>query len=422
MMQKTSSAVRDEVPCPFCGLACDDLRIDVRRLDVLANGCELSRASFALFNTPKTAAPRIAGKTATLAETAAEAARLLRPSRQPLFGGLGTDVAGMRALLQLADRCGAVVDHMDSAFLMRNVLALQDSGWLTTTLSEIKNRADLLILAGTDVVSRFPRFFERYVWNRDSLFEHGKREIVYLGRGLNVQAGVSPDGRKPEVIDCDVARLGEFAGALRALVAGKTLQAGKIADVPPVELQKLASRMQNARYGVLVWSAADFDFPHAELAVQSLCELIKDLNRATRFSGFPLGGNEGGMTASQVCAWQSGYPARIGFGSGHPEYDPHHFSAPRMLETGEADFLLWVSSFNSKRVPPASQAPTVVLGCNGMVFKKEPDVYIPVATPGIDHAGHIYRTDNVVALRLRKLRQSALSSVAEVVTAIEKAV
>ena len=64
----------------------------------------------------------------------------------------------------------------------------------------------------------------------------------------------------------------------------------------------------------------------------------------------------------------------------------------------------------------------MVLGCNGMVFKKEPDIYIPVATPGIDHAGHIYRTDNVVALRLRKLRETKLPSVADVITAIEKAI
>ena len=420
MMQETSLDVRDEVPCPFCGLVCDDLRIETKRLDVLANGCEISRSGFASFNAPKPDAPRIAGKTATLADAAAEAARRLRPSRQPVFGGLGTDVAGMRALLHLADRCGAVVDHMDSVFLMRNVLVLQDSGWLTTTLSEIKNRADLLILAGTDA-SRFPRFFERYVWNRDSLFEHGEREIIYLGRGLDAQAGVSPGGRKPEVIECDTARIGELAGALRALAAGKTLQAGKIADVPQAVLQKLASRMLKARYGVLVWSAADFDFPHAELAVQSLCELIKDLNQTTRFSGFPLGGNEGSMTASQVCAWQSGYPARISLGSGHPEYAPHFFSAARMDADG-ADFLLWVSSFNPKRVPPASQAPTVVLGCNGMAFKKEPDIYIPVATPGIDHSGHIFRTDNVVALRLCKLRESSLPPVAEAVTAIEKAI
>jgi hypothetical protein len=49
-----------------------------------------------------------------------------------------------------------------------------------------------------------------------------------------------------------------------------------------------------------------------------------------------------------------------------------------------------------------------------MVFDKQPDVFIPVGTPGIDHAGHAYRLDNVVAIRLKKLRESGLPSTADV--------
>ena len=49
-----------------------------------------------------------------------------------------------------------------------------------------------------------------------------------------------------------------------------------------------------------------------------------------------------------------------------------------------------------------------------MTFTKEPDVFIPVGTPGIDHAGHAYRMDNVVAIRLKKLRHSGLPSTDQV--------
>ena len=62
-----------------------------------------------------------------------------------------------------------------------------------------------------------------------------------------------------------------------------------------------------------------------------------------------------------------------------------------------------------------------MIGRSGMTFTQEPDVFIPVGTPGIDHAGHAYRTDNVVAIRLKKLRESGLPSTAEVLSAIEHA-
>ncbi len=42
----------------------------------------------------------------------------------------------MRALMALADRNGAVVDNMNFTAAKRNFLALQDSGWMTTTLAE----------------------------------------------------------------------------------------------------------------------------------------------------------------------------------------------------------------------------------------------------------------------------------------------
>jgi formylmethanofuran dehydrogenase subunit B len=56
-----------------------------------------------------------------------------------------------------------------------------------------------------------------------------------------------------------------------------------------------------------------------------------------------------------------------------------------------------------------------------MTFEREPAVFIPVGTPGLDHAGHLFRTDRVVALPLRQLRESSLPSVAEAIAAIEVA-
>ena len=72
-------------------------------------------------------------------------------------------------------------------------------------------------------------------------------------------------------------------------------------------------------------------------------------------------------------------------------------------------------------MPPETTLPTIVVGRSGMTFAKEPTVFIPVGTPGIDHAGHAFRMDNVVAIRLKKLRDSGLPSTAEVLNTIEQA-
>ncbi len=410
------------VGCPFCGLVCDDLTIGGAggRLTVQANGCRIAAAAFERVPPPGWSQPRIAGRPVRLEAAAAAAARLLADAHQPLIAGLATDVAGARAAGRLADRCGGVLDHMNSAASIRNVLALQDGGWVTTTLSEIRNRADLLIVAGTDIVSRFPRFFERCVENRETLFGGERQcEVVFLGRGL--PEGITLPGPAPKLLGCEIPRLHEAFGVLRALLAGRTLQSDSAAGLPLSTWRELVDRMRAARYGVIAWAAADFDFPHAELTVQALCELVKDLNRQTRFSGLALGGSDGDLTADSVHLWQTGFGVRTSLGRGKPDYDPYLYSALRLLQNGEADVLVWISSFNETRTPPSSTVPTVVLGRGGMVFEREPAVFIPVGTPGVDHAGHLFRTDRVVALPLRQVRESSLPSVAEAIAAIEAA-
>jgi formylmethanofuran dehydrogenase subunit B len=425
MENYAQAATVESVTCPFCGLLCDDLTVardTAGKLDVVKNGCQKSITFFG--RAPATPSPRIAGKAASLSEAVAHAASLLKGAKAPLIAGLGTEVQGMRAVMSLADKTGATIDHMNSKGFMRNLHVVQNSGWQTCTLTEVKNRVDLLVVVGTDIVSVFPRFFERNVWNQASMFgqDTSKREVVYLGgRNIDTSAGVAPDGRQPDVIPCDLDRTPDVIAALRALINGKSLKAQEVAGIPMAELNKLAERLKAAKYSVIAWAAGTLDFPHAELAVQNITELVKTLNKTTRSSGLPLGGIEGDMSANQVSAWISGYPVRTSYASGHPEYDPYHFSADQLLAENEADALLWVSSFNPDRTPPTTKLPTVVFGHAAMQLEQEPEVFIPVGMPGADHRGVIFRTDNVVSLPIEQLRSSTLPTLGEVLTAIEQA-
>lgn len=415
----------ETVTCPSCGLLCDDLQItrdSTSNLEVTKNGCAKSIAFFG--NTPKDLSPRVAGKPVNLKQAIAKATEILRNANQPLIAGLGTDVYGMRAVMNLAETANATLDHMNSSGFMRNIQVVQNSGWMITTLTEVKNRVDLLVVVGTDIVSVFPRFFEREVWNKETMFgqDTSQREVVYLGgRNINTDAGIAPSGRKPDVLPCNLERLPEVVAALRALISGKALHAKKIAGIAVADLEKLAQRMLAARYSIVTWSAGVLDFSHAELTIQNLAELVKTLNKTTRSSGLPLGGVEGDMNANQVSTWISGYPMRISYVRGYPEHDPYHFSADRLLASSEADVLFWISSFNPDRTPPTTKAPTVVFGHAHMKLNKEPDVFIPIGTPGVDHKGIMFRTDNVVSLPLQKLRNSTLPTLAEVLSAIERA-
>lgn len=420
MSEKGDIEVWANVPSPFCGIASDDLQIEASadRIKVLANGDAVTIPGF---EQPATdTAPRVAGREVSLDRACARAAELLKDSHCPVFSGFGTDVNGTRAALSLIGRCGGVFDQMRAEGGLRNLLALADSGWIATTLGELKNRVDVLVVFGSDIEAGFPRFFERFVWTNETLFgqDPKQREIIYIGQEPGGRAAYTPDGRPPKVLRCPKDSLPDVAAVLCALIQGVKLEATRVGGLAIGDLQQVADRLKNARYSVFTWAAGQLDFPSAELTVQQLCQAVVLLNKTTRSAVLPLGGQDGDRTASQVCAWQTGYPTRVGFNRGYPEYDPYLFATSRLLESGEADLLVWVASLTTAP-PPASSVPTVVIGRSGTVFEHEPDVFIPVGVPGIDHAGHMYRCDNVVAMPLYRLRESRLPSAYDVLQTIE---
>ena len=413
-LSKKNPSLHQEITCPFCSLLCDDLVLQNNngRIKVKENGCAKAITQFEQPNTETS--PKIKGKRVSIDDAISHACNLLKQSKQPLLAGLGTDVSGMRAVMQLADKTGAIVDHMHSEGAMRNVKVLQDHGWMMTTMAEIKNRADLIVFAGTNGVDNYPRLFERIIWNKNSLFNVKKREIIYIGHQIDTKSVKYPAGNKPTLLECKQEQIGEIISSLHALIVGNQLQQTSIAGIKLSILESLATRMKSAKYGVIIWAPGELNFPYAELTIQAISGVIKYLNRSTRFAGFTLGGNDGGVSSTSVSTWQSGYPLRVNFSKGFPEYDPYKYSANNVLKRKEVDSLLWISSFNPDIVPPKAKIPSIILTTPYTKISYKPDVYIPVGTPGVDHKGHLFRTDNIISLPLKQIRESKFLSVKEV--------
>jgi formylmethanofuran dehydrogenase subunit B len=423
-----NSELHQNVPCPFCGILCDDLDIarQGQQLKVTNTTCTRAIAGFERAIPP--AQPQIAGKPVGLDEAIAAAASLIRQAQLPLYGGLAVDVEGMRAALSLADRSGGVVDHALSEGQYRNIKVLQSTGWVMTTLTETRNRADLVIIVGTDIHKLHPRFFERVVCNDETMFDGtsptsvaAKRTVVFIGTGLDQSAVKGSRIGDVITLACPVDRVGEVVAALHARIKGTPLSSDTVADVPLAQIDDLAARIAKAAYAVFVWAPGALTFANADLSVHLVSALIRDLNKTQRAAGLSLGSNEGAATASAVSSWQSGFPLRVSFASGKPDYDAERYAIPGMLARREGDLLVWTAAFSPDIAVPATDLPTIVIGTPGLAMAQPPAVFIPVGTPGLDHTGRLIRCDSVVSLPLRKLRPTTLPSAATVLTAIEAA-
>lgn len=404
---QTSTTKTVNATCPACGLLCDDVTVSWQtpesKLDVTVKSGKPCGKTVAFFSRPLNAAtPMIAGKPASLAEAIAHAAQLVKKAKAPLVAGLSTDLTGFRGAYQFAQHTRADMMHMNVHSSLRNTKVLQSTGWQTTTLTEVKNRADMIVCIGTDVVHHNPRFFERAVWTKEAMFTDAKaRNIVYLGGDdLNTAPGVSPTGKQPTVLPCATRDLPEVTAALRALLQGKTLKVQAIAGVQVSALTQLVEQLKQAKYAVLIWVAKDLDFPHAELTIQNITESVVILNQQSRAMGLALGGSDGDTTVNYAHTWLDGLTL------GEQDINAH-------------DLVVWVNSFSPDKPMPDTNHPVIALGHPDTKFTTLPDVFVPLATPGLDAVGTLFRVDSSVVLPLKKMRESGLPTLAEVLLQLE---
>ena len=362
-----------EIVCPFCSLACDDLEVTAEgtTLRVTANGCALAADAFA--RPLGHVVARIDGEAVEPEVALARAAEILGESRRPLVAGLGTDTAGVRAAMALAERLGGIVDHAGGAGLAANLAAMQSGGWVTTTLAEVHNRADLVVFIGTDTSAVAPRLVDRWLAARQTLFHWIRRELVWLGEKTGPTAGW-PSSHLP----CLAEDLPEVLLALRALQAGNRPQAEQVRGIAVEQLAQLMRRIENAQYPLLVWSAGELAAPHADLVTGEIAGLLQALNLKGRASGLPLAGPDNVIGANQVCTWQSGVPLRTSFAAGVPDHDPHRLGTETLIADGGIDSLLWIATWHDRQ-PPASQVPTIVVGRPGMTLDRARRSFSPPA-------------------------------------------
>jgi formylmethanofuran dehydrogenase subunit B len=350
----------------------------------------------------------IDGTPAALSTAAAAAARLLDASRQPLIAGLGTDIAGARAAIALAQRIGAAVDHMNADALFRDLDVMRGTGVMITTRHETRMRADALLLVGPGLIE---------AWSELPQHLLGAESVPDGHRGMDRRIFWLCPGRHSAATD-KIAIIGRNAGdlptllaALRARINGRAV--GK-ACVSIQVLDELAEALKRTRFGVAVWSAAELD----SLAIEMLCGIVNDLNATTRFSGLPLAPGDNAVGVLQVCSWTTGFPMRTGFGRSYPDHDSWQYQAMRLVDTGEADCLLWISAYRAAAPGWRADPPTIALVPADARFRKPPHVHIAVGGPGRDHDGVEYcRTIGNLAAVAATHRSEALS-VADAIAAI----
>ncbi len=409
--------------CPFCPLACDHLGVGygsgAEPLALQGDTCARASRALAQFTgVPREASAQVNAQPCDLNTAVAAAARLLAASRQPLFAGLGTDVAGARALYPLACATGAICDAAGGEALMQGLRALQDRGQYTATLAEVRTRADLIVFVGG-----LPTDLAPLIGLRCGIGEAQvpRRQVVVLGPAPGDEATLAAWAAAGGVSVDSVPLNGDLFDTLALLAALSLAPSGRTPPAASPALQALAQRLRAARYAVLVGAPARLP-AQAALIIEAVHQVVGSLNQSTRAAALWVGGGNGAATVNQVFTWLSGLPLRSRAGPLGLEHEPLLFDAARLLADDAVDALLWLASFDAQSLPPPNRLPMIVLGHPALAASVAttgargglPTVFIPVSAPGIGSTGHLFRTDGTVLMPLDAVYRDRLPTVADV--------
>jgi formylmethanofuran dehydrogenase subunit B len=400
-----AAAPLSDFTCLGCGCFCDDVLVSVGttgRPDFRSH-CDLGRTWLeGVVSRDPGPEALILGRPATVDEALAHAATLLLQARSPVVFGLTRTVTeAAREAIRLAESIGGRVVLDRTRDDLGRVASFQALGRVSSTLGEVKNRADLVVFWRSDPVRTHPRHMERYSVAPSGRFlprGTGGRTVIVVNPAENSTATcadlqlVIPEDRDLEALL-----------ALRALVLGKPIDQTSLRSVglDPEALERLAQRFQAARYGAFFLGGSG----HARCGPTALWEgatkLVRALNHSTRFVLLGMGSARNVAGAEAVLAWRAGYAQGVDFRPGYPIASDDMVTLDEVLASREPDAVVsigspWPDGLSDSACAHLSSIPRVMIGC-GATSVEGPSSTVAVATsaPGVESGGTVFRADGV---------------------------
>jgi formylmethanofuran dehydrogenase subunit B len=394
--------------CPFCSIHCDDISVSTTNDQYKVNQknavCTKKIESYNL-NNKSLVMPMINKKIVKLSEALKQISNFIKGHNETLILNHGVELAGLRSILNFASQRNCIIDHVGSKFLYQNIGVVQRTGYMATSLTETKNRADTIIIFGNEIFNKVPRLIDKVLIPKDSLCTKNKKEIILVGNFSEKIVKNMKGKCNVTNIKLDLNLIDNFL----KLITANDLKAMK--GLKKSELTKIKHILDKSKYLVAIWTASDFiKTLNPEKIISSICKHIVDLNVSSRAACMPISGVLADATSSQVLTWMTGFPSRIKHIDGTFIHDRNAFNSQKLIDGKNVDVVIHVSTINSEKLKINKNITNIVLGHPNTSFTSTPDIFIPVGIPGIDYEGIMFRTDNVVSVALKNIRDIKLPS------------
>jgi formylmethanofuran dehydrogenase subunit B len=393
-----------DLVCAGCGSLCDGIQVEIEenRIAVIDKACAKGAAFLNALNNPKRRTTCLVNREEVSSEKAIEEAkRLLSQSKKPLIFGLDNSTLETQAIaISLAEKLGAVLDDA-SSFSYGEIISSLLKGFLPgCSLSQIKDRANLLVYWGSNPMHSHPRHLSEHSYYayteydiagwvpkvKLSCVEVRDTEFSYI---CNPAFMLSP-GKDREFIQ----------NVLSLIKTGNGTEEAKTF----CDLFK-SSRLSMIFCGRGLVYSLDGDF-------SLFNEMVSKLGQWTKACVIPMIDDVNMFGFNKLLRQKTGHINQVSF-SGGVSHGPE-FSFLEQIRREAPDCVLIAGSDPVSTLPLSLRnnlAKTKVICLSSLITPttKAADVVIATAAPGWEQGGKVIRMDGE-EVRLGKVRESTYPS------------
>jgi formylmethanofuran dehydrogenase subunit B len=408
----------ENIGCPYCGCACDDIRVtisdDGRKILDVENACAIGYEIFKHVNAenrvvlPRLRQPDGSMKSISYEEAIDWVARHLIQAKKPLMYGFGsTNCEAHASAARVMDLAGGMLDNCATICHGPSFLAIFDNGYPTCTLGEVKNRADVIVYWGSNPIHAHPRHMSRY-----STFPAG----FFTGRGQSERTVIVIDPRTTDTAKTADYHLKikqgkdyELFSAFRMVVLGYGDDLpDEVAGIKKQTILFIADILMKAKFGTVFFGMGLTHTDGRNHNVDNAISLIRDLNTYAKWTILAMRGHYNIAGAGVVWSWMFGFPYCLDLTKHHYAHmNPGETSTIDMAVRDEVDLFINIGTdaaahFPIEAVQHLKKHPWIAIDPNITMSTEIADLHIPVCICGVDVGGIAYRMDNV-PIQFRKV-------------------
>jgi formylmethanofuran dehydrogenase subunit B len=402
--------VSKRVTCSGCSLLCDDIIIssDGLYIDEVVGACLKGKERFDQITSKNRILNPLIRKNGelekvTLKESIDKAINILKKSSKPLLYGFSTTSCEAQLKgIELAELINGFIDS-NSVICQGKVLnKAKETGITLTSITEIINKADLLILWGANAAESIPRLLNKTLFSRGKFRMTGReiKTLIVIDPVKTASFGVM--GVRDVALQIETGKDIDLIRVLKEeCCTSNSIPEMGVAGIDKDDLKRLLLQLTGAENGVIFIGQGLLRPQSGEDVIKELLELVQLVNvkqEKGRMSVIMLGGHYNMAGFEHVALSSYGKNHSLQFSNNQlsettdtiiSKIDKEDFDCSIIVGTDPVSHL--PLSLSKKLL----KNPLILIDNKQSATSLTADVIIPSAITGIECGGLVYRLDHV---------------------------